>query len=356
NENNNTITGALKAVVSLKSENADDVKAYLKYRSIHLYHGFVIEAARTDEDGIQKGIKGSPQVSGTYTAGDTVHRISYNNTDPAIILTGNDTAENTADIKQYLINSNSVTITCSDLKIVYADDAGIIEQFPERQSESSTYVVVYSAYSNLAYVQDNIGQSNITAAPVTPDGKNYYRENISVVSLTYNIPSDSPNEMIKIGINGREINGEITAVGYYNVLNIPEEDLIKASQLKFTLYMYQKNEDGAYSAVDINEYLSDVKLEGQQGILSDSGGTSVYDFVFNKDELKYEAGSFEVRSTYSVVTGDEFESASKIYANYKVQLAVQMLDTSGNYIANSGCSDYIIYTNAKIYTDLISEG
>ena len=154
--------------------------------------------------------------------------------------------------------------------------------------------------------------------------------------------------MIKIGINGREINGEITAVGYYNVLNIPEEDLNKASKLKFTLYLYQKNEDGAYSAVDINEYLSNVKLEGQQGILSDSGGTSVYDFVFNKDELMYEAGSFEVRSTYSVVTGDEFESASKVYANYKFQLAVQMLDTSGNYIANSGCSDYIIYTNAKI--------
>ncbi len=356
NENNNTITGALKAVVSLKSENADDVKAYLKYRSIHLYHGFVIEAVRTDVDGIQKGIKGSPQVTGTYTAGDTVHHISYNNTDPAIILTGNDTAENTTDIKQYLININSVTITCSDLKIVYADDAGIIEQFPERQSESSTYGVVYSAYSNLAYVQDNIGQSNITAAPVIPDGKNYYRENISVVSFTYNIPSDSPNEMIKIGINGREINGEITAVGYYNVLNIPEEDLNKASKLKFTLYLYQKNEDGAYSAVDINEYLSNVKLEGQQGILSDSGGTSVYDFVFNKDELMYEAGSFEVRSTYSVVTGDEFESASKVYANYKFQLAVQMLDTSGNYIANSGCSDYIIYTNAKIYTDLIYEG
>lgn len=355
NENNNTITGTLKAVVSLKSENADDVKAYLKYRSIHLYHGFVIEAARTDEDGIQKGIKGSPQVTGTYTAGDTVHNISYNVTDPSIILTGNDTAENTADIKQYLINSNSVTITCNDLKIIYADDAGIIEQFPERKSESSTYGVVYSAYSNLAYVQENIGQSNITAAPVTPDGKNYYRENISVVTFTYNIPSDSPNEMVKIGINGREINGEITAVGYYNVLNIPEEDLNKASKLKFTLYLYQKNEDGSYSAVDINEYLSDVKLEGQQGVLIDSGGTSVYDFVFNRDELKFEAGSFEVSSTYSVVTGEEFESASKVYANYKVQLAVQMLDTSGNYIANSGCSDYIIYTNAKIYTDLITE-
>ena len=161
--------------------------------------------------------------------------------------------------------------------------------------------------------------------------------------------------MTKLGINGHEVNGEVTALGYYNVLNITEEELNKASQLKFTLYLYQKNEDETYSAVDINEYLRDVKLEGQQGTLIDSNGVSAYDFVFGKDELSFEAGSFEVKSTYSIVTGDELESESKLYANYKVQLSVQMLDSSGSYIANSGCSDYIIYTNAKIYTNLISE-
>lgn len=354
-ENNNTITANLKSVVSLKPENAEDVKAYLKYRSIHLYHGFVVEATRTDEDGIQKGVKGSPQVMGTYLAGDTSHSISYINTDSVIVLTGDETAEGNADIKQYLINNNSVTITCSGLKIVYADDAGIIEQFPERKVESSTYGVVYSAYSNLAYVRDNIVQSTISAVPAAPDGKNYYRDNITAVSLTYNIPSDSPNEMTKLGINGHEVNGEVTALGYYNVLNITEEELNKASQLKFTLYLYQKNEDETYSAVDINEYLRDVKLDGQQGTLIDSNGVSAYDFVFGKDELRFEAGSFEVKSTYSIVTGDELESESKLYANYKVQLSVQMLDSSGSYIANSGCSDYIIYTNAKIYTNLISE-
>ena len=138
-------------------------------------------------------------------------------------------------------------------------------------------------------------------------------------------------------------------------VNITEEELNKASQLKFTLYLYQKNEDETYSAVDINEYLRDVKLEGQQGTLIDSNGVSAYDFVFGKDELRFEAGSFEVKSTYSIVTGDELESESKLYANYKVQLSVQMLDSSGRYITNSGCSDYIIYTNAKIYTNLISE-
>lgn len=183
-----------------------------------MYHGFVIEAARTDEDGMQKGIRGAPYVSGEYTVGDTSQAVSFNNTDSMLIINGN----GTIDIKQYLINSNSVTITCSGLRIAYTDDTGIIEQFPERKSESSDYGVVYSASSNLAYVADNIEHSNITALPAVADGKNYYRSNISTVSLIYNIPYDSPNEMVNFGINGREVNGEVTAVGYYNTMNVPE--------------------------------------------------------------------------------------------------------------------------------------
>ena len=69
--------------------------------------------------------------------------------------------------------------------------------------------------------------------------------------------------------------------------------------------------------------------------------------------MTYEAGSFEVKSTYSVITGEDFENASKTYANYKVQLTAVLLDASGKAIASTECSDYIIYTNAKIFTEMI---
>ena len=73
-------------------------------------------------------------------------------------------------------------------------------------------------------------------------------------------------------------------------------------------------------------------------------------------DRNYEAGSFEVISSYSVITGGVFESKGKTYSNYKVQLTAQLLDENGEPIENSGCSDYIIYTNAKINSQLISVG
>ncbi len=72
----------------------------------------------------------------------------------------------------------------------------------------------------------------ITEIKNDESGKSYYRENIAAASLNYNIPVNSPNELTKLGINGREANEVITAVGYYNILNIPEEDFNKAKKVK----------------------------------------------------------------------------------------------------------------------------
>lgn len=187
------------------------------------------------------------------------------------------------------------------------------------------------------------------------NGKSYYRENIEAASLSYNIPLNSPNELTKLGINGRDINEKITAVGYYNVLNIPEAAFDKASKVKFILSLYQKQNDGSYTAVDIGEYLEDIALYDKNGTAksyTDNNGS--YEFLFDKEnELNFEAGSFEVISSYSVITGAELESAGKLYSNYKVQLTAMLLDENGEPVENSGCSDHIVYTNAKIYSQMI---
>ncbi|MGN1422341.1 MAG: hypothetical protein ACI4XA_03110, partial [Oscillospiraceae bacterium] len=354
NENNNRITAKMQTVVTLKPDNADDVRNYLKSKSIHLYQGFIIEATRTDEDGTQKGIKGGPQVTGTYTTGGSGYRVNFSCSESVICFTGETASGGMVDIKQQLINDGSVTVTCDDFQITYYDEMGIIEQFPERKTADSDYGVVLSASSNLAYVQDNIRHSKITAAPAAPDAKSYYRENIVAASLSYNIPSNSPNELTKLGINGREANELIRAVGYYNVLNIPSEDLEKAVGVKFTLYLYRKNADGTYEAVNIDEYLNNVRIDAADGILNSSSGTNVYEFTFDREALKYEAGSFEVETNYSVKTGPVFESENRTYSNYKVLLEAQLVDSGGNIIANSGCTDHIIYTNARIYTNMVS--
>lgn len=356
NDSNRALKAELTATISLKSESAENVKSYLNYDSIKLYHGFVIEATRTDESGTEKGIKGNPSVSGTYKIGSTEYAKNFSNTDSVIMVSGG-TEEAPLDIKARLI-SGSVTITCDDMVITYPDGESIIAQFPERKDRDDTYGVTLSASSNLAYVSDNIEQSKMSESRSDSNGKSYYRENIEAATLSYNLPSNSPNEMIRLGINGLDTNDKITAVGYYNVLNLPESAISKAKKVSFTLSLYQKTDSGIYDAVPIAEYLENIILYDKNGTAKApvSSGDS-YEYVFDREtELNYEAGSFEVISSYSVITGGAFESKGKTYSNYKVQLTAQLLDENGEPIENSGCSDYIIYTNAKINSQLISVG
>lgn len=356
NDSNRALKAELTATISLKSESAENVKSYLNYDSIKLYHGFVIEATRTDESGTEKGIKGNPSVSGTYKIGSTEYAKNFSNTDSVIMVSGG-TEEAPLDIKAQLI-SGSVTITCDDMVITYPDGESIIAQFPERKDRDDTYGVTLSASSNLAYVSDNIEQSKMSESRSDSNGKSYYRENIEAATLSYNLPSNSPNEMIRLGINGLDTNDKITAVGYYNVLNLPETAIDKAKKVSFTLSLYQKTDSGIYDAVPIAEYLENIILYDKNGSAKSPASTGdSYEYVFDKEtELNYEAGSFEVISSYSVITGGAFESKGKTYSNYKVQLTAQLLDENGEPIENSGCSDYIIYTNAKINSQLISVG
>ncbi len=356
NDSNRALKAELTATISLKSESAENVKSYLNYDSIKLYHGFVIEATRTDESGTEKGIKGNPSVSGTYKIGSTEYAKNFSNTDSVIMVSGG-TEEAPLDIKARLI-SGSVTITCDDMVITYPDGESIIAQFPERKDRDDTYGVTLSASSNLAYVSDNIEQSKMSESRSDSNGKSYYRENIEAATLSYNLSSNSPNEMIRLGINGLDTNDKITAVGYYNVLNLPETAIDKAKKVSFTLSLYQKTDSGIYDAVPIAEYLENITLYDKNGIAkAPVSSEDSYEYVFDKEtELNYEAGSFEVISSYSVITGGAFESKGKTYSNYKVQLTAQLLDENGEPIENSGCSDYIIYTNAKINSQLISVG
>lgn len=349
NESNRSLYGELKTVISLKPENAVEVKPYLNDESIHLYHGFVIEAARTDEDGTAKGIKGDPRVTGTYKVGSSEYPFNFTNSDSIITLTGGPSGIS-ADIKSMLINSSSVTIFCDDLVITYSDGESIIAQFPERKGQGDTFGVTLSAASNLAYMPDNIGYSNMSENKNDASGKSYYRENIAAATLSYNIPQITPNELAKLGINGRELNEKITAVGYYNVMNLSELQLNSAKTIKFTLSLYRKNNSGIYEQVDPEEYLSGLELYDKNGnkklhtVINDS-----YEYYFDKNsELNFEAGSFEVVSDFSVITGAAFEDGGKLYSNYKLQLTAMLLDRSGDPIESSGCNDYIIYTNAKI--------
>ena len=52
-------------------------------------------------------------------------------------------------------------------------------------------------------------------------------------------------------------------------------------------------------------------------------------------------------------TGEAFEKARYKYANYRVRVTVVLLDESGKELEGTKATDYIIYTNARIYQEII---
>ena len=60
-----------------------------------------------------------------------------------------------------------------------------------------------------------------------------------------------------------------------------------------------------------------------------------------------------IRLRFSPLTGEEFEKRGYTYSNYRVRLTVVLLDKDGTEIPGTQSSDYIIYTNARIYQELL---
>lgn len=355
-ETNNSIEAELQTTIAIQSEYKGTIMGYMNDPSIHIYHGFVIEVTTTNENGTEKGVKGNPNVSGTYKIGSNEYSFNKTNSGSVIQLWAADAEGAMQDIKEQLINGSDVIISCSDLQIQYVESAHIAEQFPMRPAEHQEYGVTLSANSNLAYVPENILYSSITKSQEDSNGKVYYRQGeITVASLNYNVPlgADNTAELSHLGINGREVPDVIDAVGYYDVSNISDEEMDNAVKVRFELTLSQKQEDGSYAAVDINEYLKDIKLYDKDGTAV-TNSSCIYEF--NKDQLVFDNSIFEINTSYSVITGAELEGKSYLYSNYKVLLTAQLLDKNGSVIANSGCSDHIIYTNAKICTELFTTG
>ena len=59
------------------------------------------------------------------------------------------------------------------------------------------------------------------------------------------------------------------------------------------------------------------------------------------------------RFQYAPLTGEAFEEARHTYANYRVRVTVVLLDNAGKELEGTKATDYIIYTNARIYQEII---
>lgn len=255
------------------------------------------------------------------------------------------------------INSDtngSITVK-ADISLTYGT-AGIIDQFPERKDGDTKTGIEVNAASYVAYSQNNIENSSISASG-DRTAIRYYRKAMTVAQLNYNVAEstvleskDSP--FSQLGINAKDMTtGEmaITANAIYDLSALSQSTRNSGEKIQYTMKLYVKDDNGEYKQTDdISKYLSSFTLENATSSSDMNGKECVFTTDYNGEEQNTAVTKFTVK------TGKTFEEQGLTYANYRVELTAVLLDEKGEKVNGTTASDYVVYTNAKIETGFIN--
>lgn len=255
------------------------------------------------------------------------------------------------------INSDtngSITVK-ADISLTYGT-AGIIDQFPERKDGNTKTGIGVNASSYVAYSQNNIENSSISASGVMP-ARRYYRKAMTVAQLNYNVAEstvleskDSP--FSQLGINAKDMTTEemaITANAIYDLSALSRSTKDSGKKIQYTMRLYVKDNSGDYKQTnDISKYLSSFTLENATSSSGLNGKECVFTTDYNGEEQNTAVTKFTVK------TGKAFEEQGLTYANYRVELTAVLLNDNNSVVNGTTSSDYVVYTNAKIETGFIN--
>ena len=255
------------------------------------------------------------------------------------------------------INSDtngSITVK-ADISLTYGT-AGIIDQFPERKDGDTKTGIGVNASSYVAYSQNNIENSSISASGVMP-ARRYYRKAMTVAQLNYNVAEstvleskDSP--FSQLGINAKDMTTEemaITANAIYDLSALSRSTKDSGKKIQYTMRLYVKDNSGDYKQTnDISKYLSSFTLENATSSSGLNGKECVFTTGYNGEEQNTAVTKFTVK------TGKAFEEQGLTYANYRVELTAVLLNDNNSVVNGTTSSDYVVYTNAKIETGFIN--
>lgn len=259
-------------------------------------------------------------------------------------------------VYNYINNDPNGSITVkADISLTYGT-AGIIDQFPERKDGDTKTGIGVNAASYVAYSQNNIENSSISASGVMP-ARRYYRKAMTVAQLNYNVAEstvleskDSP--FSQLGINAKDMTTEemaITANAIYDLSALSRSTRDSGKKIQYTMRLYVKDNSGDYKQTnDISKYLSSFTLENATSNSGLNGKECVFTTDYNGEEQNTAVTKFTVK------TGKAFEEQGLTYANYRVELTAVLLNDNNSVVNGTTASDYVVYTNAKIETGFIN--
>lgn len=248
---------------------------------------------------------------------------------------------------------NAITVT-AEITLTYDG----VDDFPVRGTadtdSSGTSVVGVSRIANTS-----------TQLPITENKKaeedrnRYYITNPSKAILRYSSVDGTGigDTTQQLGVNPSDAAKNRSDMIYtradYDYSNVDTETLSRAAAIRYKMELFQKNENGTYDEtkpLKIGSYLQNIVKDSKSDDTSGNGDKAYqWKNEFVSDDMKHQFAQF----TFTPLTGEKFEEKNYTYANYRVRLTAVLLDENGSELDGTKATDYIIYTNARIYQDMI---
>lgn len=252
-------------------------------------------------------------------------------------------------------DSSAVTVT-ADITLTYAGT----DYFPARNTSDDADNSGITAVG-ISRIANTSIQLPITGNKKDIEDKNrYYITNLSKAILKYSTvdQTGSKDTTKQLGINPSDTANNRSDIIYtkadYDYSNVDAAILEKATSIRYKMQLFQKNSDGTYdetALLPITSYLPVMFKENTQKSSVNEETSYQWEERFNRNA----SGILSTRFRFSPLTGAKFEEKGYTYANYRVRLTVVLLDKDGKEIADTTATDYIIYTNARIYQEILNK-
>lgn len=361
-ENGDSVKIKLQSTLKLTEAGKD---RFDKVGPSEFYHRFDVSLKKylKELNGGEYEVIGTENVSYTYTL--TGNGLNVKKEEKFQNVAGLDTLTlqyGGSDMKKALErakeDATAITVT-AEITLTYAG----ADKFPVRNTadtnDNSGICVV--GVSRIANTQ--------TQLPITEnkrtgeDNSRYYTTNPSKAKLTYSAVDQTAmgDTTQQLGINPSDTVNPADIIytkADYDYSNVDEAILDKAKSISYKMELFQKNEAGSYDETNpliIRSYLQNIVKESsaaQESAALRLATDGKY-ICWNEDFVKSDSRHQIARFQYAPLTGEAFENAGYKYANYRVRVTVVLLDESGNELEGTKATDYIIYTNARIYQEII---
>ena len=351
---------------------ANTFSQYVNARAVYYRY----EVQMVDESGQPADIQGSISVPSLMLGSAEVNRVDDLSTCEegfTVVTSGSICYITIKALGSKYIGSNLQ----ADLTFDYSDSASLLSQFPLREKREG---VQFKVSSSMAYQHDSLDSSNMSEKKEA-ENKLYYREEVSNSTISYdsyNITSPDGNTS-QLGLNGRETKDQPMTIqtrafftaGLSGANRTDPENAKYPYYLEGTIRLSKKTEQSkenavgkTYESVAIGSYLSNFVIEsdnraettGNDLGLQNDKGVQVYKFripLSQKQVKNIQNDSILINIDFDAKTGNGLEGVGgSQYANYKVELSAELKNKKLDSLTNLP-SDYLIYTNAKIYLGIV---